>query len=122
MSDPDREVLLIEVTEHLDDVLVSFSGKLLVDLIVDAFDVEHDEVCVFEQFIESAEPLFLQGEVRAAGVDGDMDVLFLEKLTKFDQEVELDKRFSSTDGSAAFVLPVSVIAVELLVRSMNLTA
>lgn len=86
---------LLQVVEQLLVGCSRVAGELLVEGVVDGFDVEQDEVGVLQRLLDCVV------EDGSAGVDGCVESFLLAALEKFDEEGGLQERFAAGAGDSS---------------------
>ena len=102
VADPHRCPPLCEVREEREDVRVRLAGELPVLLIVDVFDVQHDEVRDLHQPVEFREAMYVfRVERDARGVEARVDAPRLRCREQFGHKGDLRQWFPTGTGDAA---------------------
>lgn len=89
MTNPRGFLNLLQVVEHLLVGCSRVAGELLVEGVVDGFDVEQDEVGVLQRLLDCVV------EDGAAGVDGCVETFLFAELEKLSEEGSLHERLSA---------------------------
>ena len=102
MSDPDRDVLLVQIPGKGQDTGVVMTGQVLVALGIDVLDVQQHQICDFQQLVQLPVVFGVAGPVgNTGGVQTGVDQLLLGQLKQLQQKIDLHQGFAAGDGDAA---------------------
>ena len=93
MAHPHRDTKVAEVLRECENTLVSDTCKFLVSGAVDVLDIEHNEVGVFERFVDFLVTVGVVDSCRS--VKTGVYSLFIISLEKLLEELGLSKRFAA---------------------------
>ena len=75
--------------------------------IINMLDIQHNKVCIFDQFIKFGEERLFSCKWLSAGIQRCVDTSLMRFSEQLDQKVNLQKRFSATYCNTAFCAPIA---------------
>ena len=110
VADPDGLVDLVEIAEHVDDVLVVVTGEFFMLFGINVLDVDEQQVGALHESFELSEVGFITNKVYARGVDAGVYACGFRGFKEFNKKIHLCKRLAAAYGDAAVFAPVTLVA------------